>query len=151
MTFTGIGGTGLAASSLWLASLRLADSARGLDEGLTRALERIVDLEALLAPAKTRFGHGLARPGQTTAAVAGEVRKHWGNALPNLDGAQWLEFFRREELLTRLVVLPVNAAVARDFDRLRQVKALRKIEDVSRSMRMVPGCSPFRRLAGYGK
>ena len=34
---------------------------------------------------------------------------------------------RSEELLTRLVVLPVDAAAAREFDRLRQAKALRKI------------------------
>jgi tRNA(fMet)-specific endonuclease VapC len=34
---------------------------------------------------------------------------------------------RSEELLSQLVVFPVDSAAAREFDRLRQVKALRKI------------------------
>lgn len=71
------------------AVLRLATSARDEDEGLAHALERILDLEALLAPAEALFEHALARPGQTMTAVAGEVRRQWGRAAPNLDAERF--------------------------------------------------------------
>jgi len=63
----------------------LVDAARPIDEGLANALDRIVHLEALLAPAEAVFDFLLTRTGQTPREVAGTLRERWGRAVPNLD------------------------------------------------------------------
>ena len=64
----------------------LAQAAHLTDESLSRALWRIMHLESLLAPASAFFDFVSARNGQTPAEIAGEIRKRWGEAVPNLDG-----------------------------------------------------------------
>ena len=59
------------------------------------------------------------------------LRARFDHLLKAADGEELYlaqqRLIRSEELLARLVVFPVDAAAAREFDRLRQVKALRKI------------------------
>lgn len=65
--------------------LRLARRARSRDEGLSVALDRIVHLEAFLAPTGALFQHLLGRHGQQVISVADEIRSVWGSSVPNLD------------------------------------------------------------------
>ena len=48
-------------------------------------LQRIADLEALLAPANALFDYVLTNNGQHPEDVAGRLRAHWGESVPNLD------------------------------------------------------------------
>ncbi|MBD3235946.1 MAG: hypothetical protein GF330_04525 [Candidatus Eisenbacteria bacterium] len=66
-------------------ALRLAESARDVDEALASALERIVHLESLLAPATALFEYVLTRANQLPAKAAGALRERWGDRVPNLD------------------------------------------------------------------
>ena len=65
--------------------LHLAKHSRKRDEGLSVALERIVCLEAFLAPSAVLFQHTLGRHGQGLSNVASEVRRVWRSGVPNLD------------------------------------------------------------------
>lgn len=65
--------------------LRLARRARSRDQGLSVALDRIVHLEAFLAPTAALFQHLLGRHGQQVTSVADEIRSVWGSSVPNLD------------------------------------------------------------------
>jgi hypothetical protein len=68
--------------------LRVAMAARASDEGLAHAIERLVRLEALLAPAEMLFGHLQARNEQRPADIARKLADHWGGRVPHLgDGA----------------------------------------------------------------
>ena len=64
--------------------LHLAKRARATDAGLATRLERIADLEALLAPADVLFQFLLTQDGQHPDAITGQLSFHWG-AVPNLD------------------------------------------------------------------
>jgi len=66
-------------------AVRLVEFARERNEGLARALERIVHLEALLAPAAALFDFVLTQGGQKPGDVAIKLRDRWGAAVPNLD------------------------------------------------------------------
>ncbi len=66
--------------------LHLAKLAEKKDEGLATSLERIVHLEAVLAPAAALFQHVLARHGQKLQDVGHEVARQWGKRVPYLDG-----------------------------------------------------------------
>ena len=71
--------------------VHLAKRARGSDDGLANSLERIVNLEALLAPAAALFQHVLTRDGQRLSDVASEVRQVWGARVPNLERSAFAE------------------------------------------------------------
>ncbi len=71
--------------------LHLAKLAQKKDEGLAELLRRIVDLEALLAPAAALFQHILARHGQTLQSVARELTSQWGKRVPNLNGEAYAD------------------------------------------------------------
>lgn len=52
---------------------------------LVHRLERIDRLETVLVPTSSAFGFLLSRHGQTTASVASEIAKTWGQCFANLD------------------------------------------------------------------
>ena len=60
---------------------------RSSDPMLTRRLERVLRLEALLAPAGAVFSFLQARNGQEPGKLAAELRDRWGTDLPHLDRA----------------------------------------------------------------
>lgn len=68
-------------------AVRLARIAEGVDEGLSRALWRVVHLEALLAPAMALFDFILFQNAQRLSDVANDLTKRWGRCVPNLDRA----------------------------------------------------------------
>lgn len=68
-------------------AVRLAQVAESVDEGLSRALWRVVHLEALLAPAMALFDFVLLQNGQRPREVAAQLTDRWGAAVPNLDAA----------------------------------------------------------------
>ena len=63
----------------------LAKAARKHDEALAKRLDKILRLEALLAPAEALFDYLQTCGGQTPAEVANKIRDHWGTFVPNLD------------------------------------------------------------------
>ena len=63
---------------------RLLSAASTEDEGLATRLERILWLEAFLAPAEALFGHLQARHGQARQELAKSVRTRWGGGVPHL-------------------------------------------------------------------
>jgi hypothetical protein len=62
----------------------LVRAARRRDEALAARLNKILRLEALIAPAEAAFEYLFARDGQRPAAVAAALREHWGSRVPNL-------------------------------------------------------------------
>lgn len=79
-----------------------------------------------------RRGHVDAAEIATTIVTRIEIlRARFDHLLKAADGQELdlaqQRLIRSEELLAQLVVFPVDVAAAREFDRLRQVKALRKI------------------------
>jgi len=66
---------------------KLARAARREDEGLAHRLEKILRLEALLAPAEAIFDYLQARNGQRPSDLAATLHDHWGGRVPNLDRA----------------------------------------------------------------
>lgn len=70
---------------------RMLPGAEALDPGLARALQRILMLEAVLAPAEVLFGHLQARGGQTVRSVAREIEDRWGRSMPYLDVSRFRE------------------------------------------------------------
>lgn len=56
----------------------------GTLDALTDKLQRILRIEALLAPAEALFELILARNGQVPAILASHVADHWGSRVPNL-------------------------------------------------------------------
>ena len=94
------------------------------------------DVLSLIQAGHPRVGErrGRVDPGEmaTTIITRIEVLKARFDHLLKADtgdelqrAQQWL--IRSEELLTQVTVFPVDAAAAAEFDRLRQVKTLRKI------------------------
>jgi hypothetical protein len=92
------------------------EAARGVNEGLSRALERIVHLEALLAPAAALFDFVLTQGGQRPADVAIKLDDRWGGAVPNLNPDAFAEILPEIRDASR----PETArAVARCHETLR--------------------------------
>ncbi|MGH7860124.1 MAG: hypothetical protein ACREQY_22585, partial [Candidatus Binatia bacterium] len=89
--------------------VRLADGARKQDETLAHSLDRVLHLEALLAPSDAAFDFLLTRQGLRPSDAADQLREAWGNRVPNLD----TEAF--EEMLPALrdVTSPEMVASAR--------------------------------------
>ena len=67
--------------------IRLSEAARSVDGGLARSLDRIVRLEAVLAPAMSLFEFLLSRHGRDSRDVAEELTSRWGASVPNIDPA----------------------------------------------------------------
>ena len=65
--------------------LTLARHAEKIDSTLARALTRITQLEALLAPADALFSYVQRHRGKKPQDVAEKVRAEWGIQVPNLD------------------------------------------------------------------
>ena len=65
----------------------LASKSQPTDEGLSRYLQRIGHLEALIAPAAALFDYVLTQNGQTPSSIAARIRELWGRAVPRLDAA----------------------------------------------------------------
>ena len=72
-----------------LVSIRKA--ARSMDPGLAQAIDRILMLEALLAPCDVVFGFLQTRHGQSPAEVAATLGERWGGSVPHLDPAGFTE------------------------------------------------------------
>ena len=68
--------------------VRLNEAASSVDDGLARSLDRIVRLEAVLAPAMSLFELLLSRHGRDSRDVAGEITSRWGDSVPNIDPAK---------------------------------------------------------------
>jgi hypothetical protein len=66
------------------------------DEDLEEKLDRILKLEAVLAPAAALFDLILARNGKTLPALGADVRERWGKKVPNLDQTSYLKI--RDEI-----------------------------------------------------
>ncbi len=66
-------------------AVELMEAARGMNDGLSSAVERILHLEALLAPAAALLDFVLTQGGQRPADVAAKLDDRWGEAVPNLD------------------------------------------------------------------
>jgi hypothetical protein len=65
--------------------VKLAHAATNSDDtSLAQKLERILRLEAALAPAESLFELLQSRNGQTPAAVARHLKDQWGSRIPNL-------------------------------------------------------------------
>jgi hypothetical protein len=60
------------------------------DTDLEAKLDRILKLEAILAPAAALFDFILARNGKAIAGLAADLRQRWGKRVPNLDQAAYL-------------------------------------------------------------
>jgi hypothetical protein len=69
----------------------LARAARDGDAALASRLEKILRLEALLAPAEAVFEYMQARPGQRPRDLAGALSDHWGRRVPNLADMSFAE------------------------------------------------------------
>lgn len=54
-------------------------------DSLARNLERILRVEAILAPAESLFEFLQSRNGQTLDTIAKHLKDHWGSQVPNLD------------------------------------------------------------------
>ena len=67
--------------------IELVKRARPMDSALADRLERIVNLEAVLAPADALFQHALTQTGQQPSNVAKRVKAQWGALVPNIDPA----------------------------------------------------------------
>ena len=65
--------------------LRLAAQARDEDKGLADSLEKILRLEALLAPSEALFDYLLTRNKQTLSTIARHLTDRWGRNVPHLD------------------------------------------------------------------
>jgi len=63
----------------------LMEAARREDEELAHRLERILHLEALLAPADALFDYVLTQNAQRPEEVAEHLHECWGPTVPNLD------------------------------------------------------------------
>ena len=81
-------------------AVALAEAARRDDEGLAHRLDRILHLEALLAPADALFDHVLTRHAQTPEDVAKALDERWGRAVPNLDHRAFAEILPEIESVT---------------------------------------------------
>jgi hypothetical protein len=66
----------------------LAGAARGVDAGLALSLDRVLRLEALLAPCSAIFQYLQARHGQAVSDVAQVLRDRWGS-IPHLDSGDF--------------------------------------------------------------
>ena len=65
--------------------VRLCEAARSEDDGLTQRLDRIVRLEAVLAPAMSLFDFVLTCHGREPGDVAEELTDRWGRSVPYID------------------------------------------------------------------
>ena len=68
--------------------IRLNEAACSVDRGLARSLDRIVRLEAVVAPAMSLFEFVLSRHGRERGDVAEELASRWGDSVPNIDPAR---------------------------------------------------------------
>jgi hypothetical protein len=66
-------------------SVALAESAAKTDPELAERLQRMICLEALLAPADALFDHVLTRDGKTPEELGEKLEEHWGPRVPNLN------------------------------------------------------------------
>ncbi|MCK4412656.1 MAG: hypothetical protein KAY32_03845 [Candidatus Eisenbacteria sp.] len=107
--------------------LALAKAARLTDEGLSHALWRIAHLEALLAPATALFDFVSTRNGQTPSEIAGEMRKRWGEAVPNLDGVAF------QDLLAEIAEVS-NQGIATVMHRTHRALASGDYEEAVRAI-----------------
>jgi len=71
--------------------LTIAEAAAHDDPGLYRALHRIADLEAVVAPSTTLFDFMLTCHGQPVAERAKALRDRWGESVPNISPARTRE------------------------------------------------------------
>ncbi len=69
----------------------IRNEARPNDPDLARAIDRILTLEALLAPCDVVFGLLQARHGQFLAEVAATLGDRWGASVPHLDQEAFAE------------------------------------------------------------
>ena len=63
----------------------IGKAAGSIDPGLARAIDRILTLEALLAPCDVVFGFLQTRHSQFPANVAATLGERWGGSIPHLD------------------------------------------------------------------
>ena len=68
--------------------VHLCEAARSVDEGLTNRLDRIVRLEAVLAPAMSLFDFVLTCHGRELGDVAEELTDRWGGSVPYIDATR---------------------------------------------------------------
>lgn len=71
--------------------LALAKRAQSEDEGLAQALQRIADLESVLAVSDAIFQYVLTKHGQSLAEVAKSLENQWGKEVPNVDSQRFTE------------------------------------------------------------
>ena len=98
--------------------MRLREAARSVDEELSNCLDRIVRLEAVLAPAMSLFDFMLTCHHRHLGDIATELTRRWGSEVPYVDvqrnqdllpdiGSVWPDVVRRD-------------AVPRCFDRCQR-------------------------------
>lgn len=68
--------------------VRLCEAARSVDDGLANRLDRIVRLEAVLAPAMSLLDFVLTCHGRELGDVAEELTDRWGRSVPYIDAAR---------------------------------------------------------------
>jgi hypothetical protein len=78
------------------------------DPDLATKLERILKLEAVLAPAAALFDLLLARNGKSPADIAANIRQRWGRKIPNLSDEGYADL--RDEI-RRCSSVEVEAAI----------------------------------------
>ena len=72
-------------------SVALAEAAAKTDPQLAERLQRMIRLEALLAPADALFDFVLSRNGKSPEELHETLREDWGPRVPNLDPEAFLE------------------------------------------------------------
>ena len=68
--------------------VRLCEATRSVDQGLAHLLDRIVRLEAVLAPAMSLFDFVLTCHGRELGDVAKELTDRWGRLVPHIDATR---------------------------------------------------------------
>ena len=68
--------------------VRLCEAARSVDDGLANRLDRIVRLEAVLAPAMSLLDFVLTCHGRELGDVAEELTDRWGRSVPYIDATR---------------------------------------------------------------
>jgi hypothetical protein len=113
--------------------IRIARAARARDESLAASLNKMLRLEALIAPAEALFEYMQARDGRRPKGIAESVRGHWDRRVPNLAAPPFAEIASEvEQMAGRELVAPIRrcdeALGAGDYE--AAVRALLKWNEI---------------------
>ena len=131
--------------------LRLSRRAGKKDEVLARALNRIIDLEALLAPADAVFNYLLLNRNKKPEEVGELVRAEWGKRVPYLDGSRFRELLPE---VTNIAGPEQTAAIAKCYDafaRGEYTEAARSLLQWNAEVMAARKSAPWVRLDERGK